>query len=154
MILKLTREINREVWSNVRSWKFVRMCMCDVGIVEQYKACCPCHFHYRQLCYPCHFIFSFELDMSVLSTSFKFDRLTSILLSFFVCHGLYISRLYVYTPHRPSIIFAFGVIHSHQCPAISSVSPPTDDCIISHVGGKGDRDSAKMVKRGETDVQF
>jgi len=50
--------------------------MCD--IIEQYKVCCPCHFHYRQSCYPCHFIFSSELDMSVLSTSFKFSRLFSI----------------------------------------------------------------------------
>jgi len=81
MILKLTREINRstinctimKIWANV--------CVCDIGIVEQYKACC--HFHYRvvwQSCYP-HFIFSSELDMSVLSTSFKFSRLTSIFLS-------------------------------------------------------------------------
>jgi len=55
--------------------------VCDIGIVEQYKACCPCHFLYRQSCYPCHFIYSFELEMSVLSTSFKFGRLSSILLS-------------------------------------------------------------------------
>jgi len=47
--------------------KFVRMCVCDIGIVEQYKACCPCHF-----------VFSSELDMSVSSTSFKFNRLYSI----------------------------------------------------------------------------
>jgi len=46
----------------------------DIGIVKQYKACCPCHFHYRQSCYSCHFIFSSELDMSVLSTSFKFGH--------------------------------------------------------------------------------
>jgi len=50
--------------------------VCDISIVEQYKACCPCHFYYRQLCYPCHFIFSSELDMSVLLTSFKFGRLS------------------------------------------------------------------------------
>jgi len=43
--------------------------VCDIGIVEQYK-----------ICYPCHFIFSSELDMFVLSTSFKFGRLSSILL--------------------------------------------------------------------------
>jgi len=47
MILKLTREINRTVRSIVRLWKFMRMCMCDFGTVEQYKACCPCHFHCR-----------------------------------------------------------------------------------------------------------
>jgi len=32
MILKLTREINREVRSTVRSWKFVRMCICAISI--------------------------------------------------------------------------------------------------------------------------
>jgi len=37
--------------------------VCDIGIVEQYKACCPSHFHYRQSCYPCHFIFSSKLDI-------------------------------------------------------------------------------------------
>jgi len=31
--------------------------MCDIGTVEQYKACCPCRFHYWQSCYPYHFIF-------------------------------------------------------------------------------------------------
>jgi len=50
--------------------------VCDIGIVEQYKACY--HFHYRQSYYPCYFIFSSELDMSVLSTLFKFGRLSSI----------------------------------------------------------------------------
>jgi len=34
---------------------------CGIGIVEQYKAC-----------YPCHFTFSSELDMFVLSTLFEF----------------------------------------------------------------------------------
>jgi len=29
--------------------------MCDIGIVEQYKAC-----------YPCHFIFSSELDVYII----------------------------------------------------------------------------------------
>jgi len=53
------------------------MCVCDIGMIEQYKECCPCHFHYRPLCYP-YFIFSSELDMSILSTSFKFGRLASI----------------------------------------------------------------------------
>jgi len=43
MILKLIKEINRKVRSEL---KFVRMCV-DIGMVEQYKACCPCHFHYR-----------------------------------------------------------------------------------------------------------
>jgi len=38
-----------------------------IGIVEQYKAYCPCHFHYRKSCYPCHFIFSSISDMFVLS---------------------------------------------------------------------------------------
>jgi len=59
------------------------MCVCDIGIVEQYKACCPCHFHCRQSCYPCHFIFSSELDMPVLSTSFEFGRLASVPLTVF-----------------------------------------------------------------------
>jgi len=59
-------------------WKNLYECVCDIDIVEQYKACCPCHFHYRQSCYPYHFIFSSRLDMSVLSTSFKFGRLSNI----------------------------------------------------------------------------
>jgi len=61
--------------------------VCDIGIVEQYKACCPCHFHNRQSCYLCYFIFSSELDMSVLSTSFKFGRLSSILLISFLFYN-------------------------------------------------------------------
>jgi len=32
--------------------------VCDIDIIEQYKACCSCYFHYQQSCYPCHFIFS------------------------------------------------------------------------------------------------
>jgi len=48
-------------------WKNLYECVCDIDIVEQYKAC-----------YPYHFIFSSELDMSVLSTSFKFGRLSNI----------------------------------------------------------------------------
>jgi len=35
VILKLTSEINREIGSTVQSWKFVRIYMCDIGIVEQ-----------------------------------------------------------------------------------------------------------------------
>jgi len=78
----------------------MQMCVYDIGIVEQYKACC--HFYYRQSCY---FIFSFELDMSVLSTSFKFGRLASISLKneitlyIVVCIYIYIyihTQLYIY----------------------------------------------------------
>jgi len=57
--------------------KFVQMCMRHRYSRAIYKACCPSHFHYRKSCYPCHFIFSSELDMSVLSTSFKFGRAAS-----------------------------------------------------------------------------
>jgi len=87
MILKLAREINREVRSTVRkicvcacACACACACVCDIDVVEQNKAYCPCHFHYQQSCYPCHFIFSSESDMSVLSTLFKFGRLSSILL--------------------------------------------------------------------------
>jgi len=49
------------------------------------KICANVYVSYRysraiQSCYPCHFIFSSELNMFVLSTSFKFRRLSSILL--------------------------------------------------------------------------
>jgi len=48
MILKLTKEINREVRSTVMKLSTImKICangVCDIGIVEQYKACCPCHF--------------------------------------------------------------------------------------------------------------
>jgi len=35
----------------------VRACARDIGIIEQYKACRPCHFYYQQSCYPCCFPF-------------------------------------------------------------------------------------------------
>jgi len=50
--------------------------MYEIDIIEQYKACYPCH--YQQLCYSCNFIS--ELDMSVLSTHCS-SRLANILLS-------------------------------------------------------------------------
>jgi len=46
MILKLIKKINRKVRSEL---KFVRM-LCDIDIVEQYKACYPCHFYYIDNC--------------------------------------------------------------------------------------------------------
>jgi len=78
MILKLTREINREVRFNCT---IMKICV-NVRVRYRYskviQTCCPCHFHYRQSCYPYHFIYNSELDMSILSTSFKFGRLYSI----------------------------------------------------------------------------
>jgi len=74
--------------------------VCDIGMTEQYKACC--HFHYRQSCYPCHFMFSSKLDMFVLSTSFKFGRLASIPLNI-----LSLSK------KRRKRIFYFIIIHMH-----------------------------------------
>jgi len=85
----------------------------DIGIVEQYKACWPCHFHYRQLYYFCYFIFISELDMSVLSTSFKLGRLASIpLMSMIVqCYtnNSHISQL-DNTHSRISIYYNFNTL--------------------------------------------